>query len=461
MLFVHAKGGVPLEFAIPRLAACAEVHVLALAPPPSASLAKWRSLCAGYADRTADRLRGEALVEEIVTSAKAIGADAVLGFSEYVLMAVTYAAERLGLDGPGPGALASRDKRLMRERWAAGGVPVPAFRRVASAEDTVAAVRELTPPLLLKPAWGAGSIGQAVISTEADVGPAWRAVETALHELDGYGVGECYVPACASHLLVEEIIRGTTVGWYDRDGYGDYLSVEGIVANGCFRPIAITGRIPTIAPFTELSSHAPCVLAEPLQRKVEDVARRAVDALSLRTCGTHTEIKLCAGGELIVIESAARFGGSAITQVVETVFGVDLVTMLARQLLGERVEYPDRMLVAGTGAAAEMSLIGTDAAGRPWRTPRIWDASAAGLDQLVSPGSTVTAVPGFTVADGTPIPAYDPSRGIANCAGMMFLTAPDAAQLLADTYSVLDGLEHRLAVVATPEEATRPGGTGR
>jgi biotin carboxylase len=376
-------------------------------------------------------------------------ADAVMGFSEYVLLAVTHAAQRLGLTGPGPGALTSRDKRLMRQRWGATGVAVPAFRRVDSEDDLVAAVRELKPPLLLKPAWGAGSVGQAVIAGESDVRPAWQAVEAALLELDRYGVGECYIAGYAGHLLVEEIIRGTTDGWYDRDGYGDYLSVEGIVAGGDFHPIAVTGRIPTIAPFTELSSHAPCALAEPLQRKVEGVTRRAVDALGLQTCGTHTEIKLCADGGLMVIESAARLGGSAITEVVERVFGVDLVTMLTREILGEHVDYPDRMLVDGTGAAAEMSLIGTDAAGTPWGATQIWDSRTVELDRLVSPRSAVWAVPGFTVADGTPIPAYDPARGIVNCAGMMILIAPDSDQLLADTYAVLNGLERRLTEAAT------------
>ncbi|MEU2247264.1 ATP-grasp domain-containing protein [Streptomyces sp. NPDC019224] len=444
ILFVHARGGVPVEHAIPRLAAVGELHVLAISPLPTVGAEVWRPGCATVREYGDGHPVGEPLVDLIVDEAKQLGADAVIGFSEYVLLAVATAAERLGLPGPGPNTRWSRDKRLMREKWAEAQVPVPAFRRVGSEAGLRAAFAELTAPMLLKPAWGAGSVGQAVLRDEADLGPAWESITGALETLASHGLGEYYETEAPRHLLVEEIIEGGTEGWYEEDGYGDYLSVEGIVARGEFHPLAITGRIPTIPPYTELSSHAPCALREDLQRRVEDVARQAVDALRLETCGTHTEIKLGPDGRLTVIESAARFGGSAITAVVETVHGIDMVTMLARELLGEPVDYPERMPVTAPTAAAEASLIGTDASGNPWSGSPVWDSRTADLGRLVGPRSTVESVRGLTVSDGTRIPAYDAARGITNCAGMLFLTAPDNTQLLFDLYSVLNGMERRL-----------------
>jgi biotin carboxylase len=441
ILFVHAKGGVPLDHGIPRMAAHGEVHMLALAPPPDGA---WRDHCARVIGAWSTNPRGEDLVELIAATAGETDADAVVGFSEYVLLAASLAADRLGLPGPGPHVRLSRDKRLMRERWAHAGLPVPAFRRVGGEADLRAAFRELSPPLLLKPAWGAGSVGQRVLYTEADVAPAWRAITGGLAELAGYGLGEYYETEAPRQLLVEEIITGSVEGWYDDGRFGDYLSVEGIVAAGEFHPIAITGRIPTIPPFTELSSHAPTALDTDAQRRVEALARSAVDALDLDTCGTHTEIKLCKDGTAVLIESAARFGGSAITGVVERVFGVDMVGMLTRQLLGEPVDYPARMLTTGTSAAAELSLIGTDAAGTPWDSSPVWDSRTANLSSLVSPGSTISHVTGMTAPDGTVVPRYEEARGITNCIGMLFLTAPDRHQLLDDTYAVLNGLERRL-----------------
>ncbi|MBA2695036.1 MAG: ATP-grasp domain-containing protein [Actinobacteria bacterium] len=449
ILFVHAKGGVPLDHAIPRMAAHGELHMLAVAAPPDDA---WRGHCAQVIEAWSANPRGEDLVELIVATAKEVGADAVIGFSEYVLLAVSLAAGRLGLPGPGDTVRLSRDKRLMRERWVQTGVPIPAFRRVGSEADLLAAFHELAPPVLLKPAWGAGSVGQRVLHAEADVAPAWQAITGGLAELAGCGLGEYYETGAPRQLLIEEIIAGSVRGWYDEPGLGDYLSVEGIVAAGEFHPIAITGRIPTIPPFTELSSHAPTALDETAQRRIEALAKKAVDALDLDTCGTHTEIKLCQDGTAMLIESAARFGGSAITGVVESVFGVDMVGMLTRQLLGEPVDYPEQMLTTASSAAAEMSLIGTDAAGRPWQSAPVWDSRTANLASLVSPGSTITHVTGMTAPDGTVVPRYDEARGITNCIGMLFLTALDRHQMLSDIYAVLNGLERRLveAMADTP-----------
>jgi biotin carboxylase len=454
ILFAYARGGAPVDYAFPRIAACGELHVLALTPLPMATMSQWGPCCASIVDRSAERLRGEMLVDALIDRAKAIGADALMCLSEFAVLAVARAADRLCLPGADSGAARrSRDKRLMRETWREAGVPIPAFRRVDSAGSLRRAFTELRPPLLLKPAWGAGSIGQLVLHEESDVTPAWQTVSEALRKADGAGYGELYEAGADSSLLVEEIVNGATDGWYQQPGYGDYLSVEGIVAAGTYHPICITARIPTIPPFTELSNNAPCVLPEPLQRRIEQVACRSVSSLSLGTCGTHTEIKLAANGELYVIESAARFGGCMVVREIETVFGLDPIAMLTRQLLGEHVSYPPRMLVEGHRAAASLALIPTDAAGRPWTTTPVWDSQAIQWDRLISPGSTIETVKGLTVPDGTRIPPYDPSAGAGNWAGIFFVTASDADVLLADCHSVLNGLEGALGDVTE----RRPG----
>ncbi|MGT2532664.1 hypothetical protein ACU4GG_40585 [Streptomyces nojiriensis] len=46
ILFVHAKGGPPLEYAVPRIVAHAEVHVLALASLPRTTESVWLPGCA-------------------------------------------------------------------------------------------------------------------------------------------------------------------------------------------------------------------------------------------------------------------------------------------------------------------------------------------------------------------------------------------------------------------------------
>ncbi|MFY1587089.1 ATP-grasp domain-containing protein [Micromonospora sp. WMMD734] len=452
ILFVHGRAGTPLQYALPRVAARAELHVLAISPLPTGGAEAWRPACASIVEAWQDRPRGEDLVELIMRHAKHVGADAVLCLSEYLVLAGAVAAERLGLRGPGSGAARrARDKRLMRASWRRDGVPIPRFLPVEDEADVRWAVRELTPPLLLKPAWGSGSIGQMVVRSEADAPAAFAALTASLRRNDDFGLVEWYEPDAARNLLVEEIISGTTEGWYgDEDArrrYGDYVSIEGIVSDGTYHPLCVTARMPTIPPFTELSSNAPCVLPEPLQRRIEEVARAAVDALGLENCGTHTEIKLCADGSLAVVETAARFGGSVIARVVEHVFGLDMVDMLVRQLLGEPVDYPERMLTRGRGAAATLAWLPADASGRPWTSEPVWRPEATQLEALLSPGSTIETVPELTAPAGSTVPRYDPAAGARNCFGRFFVTAVDPETLITDLYAVTNGLERALGTV--------------
>ncbi|MGH3860766.1 ATP-grasp domain-containing protein [Actinokineospora sp.] len=429
---------------MPKMAQCGDVHVLALSPMPERTEHLWGPHVTGRTDAF-DRVEGDQLVDLIVSHAKEVNADAVFALSEYAVLAVAYAAERLGLVGAGPNVAKSRDKRLMREVWEHAGVPSPRFRRVASEDELRAAVDELTLPVLLKSALGAGSIGQLVIEHADEVADAWAQASAAVASAVQVGIGELHDRRPERHFLVEEIIKGSIRTWFDEDsGYGDYLSVEGIVARGVYHPIAITTRIPTIPPFTELSNLAPCSLPEPLQRKVEAVAKAAVDALGLDTCGTHTELKLADNGEVFLIESAARLGGVMVIKEIENVFGYDMVGMLLREMLGEQVDYPERMLLSGSAAAGSLSIIATDDAGTPWQRLPVWDFDAVDWSAILSEGSSIEAVAGLSIPNGTPMPKYDVAGGSTNYAGIFFLQARDAETLVRDSHSVLNNLEAAL-----------------
>lgn len=442
ILYLYVRGGAPLEYAFPRIAACGELHVLALSPMPEAGEDDWRPACTSITERRTD-LRGDALVEYVAEFARELGADAILTLSEFAVLMVSRVAAKLGLRGAGPNLVKARDKRLMREAWDAAGSPIPAFRRVTSEDDLREALETLRPPMLLKPAWGAGSVAQLVLNRPEEAGPAWAEVAQALHKGSEVGMNELYQSGTDGDLLVEEIIDSTTEGWYPDAGYGDYVSVEGIVAGGVYHPLCITGRLPSIPPFTEVASTAPCALPTELQRQLEAVSRQAVDALGLDTCGTHTELKLTTDGPKL-IETGARFGGVLITEEIETVYGLDVIGMLTRQLLGEEVEYPSRMLVEGTRAAASVAVIATDSAGNPWQTTPLWNPGAVDWSRILSQGSTIEESKAFAMPTCQPVPPYDQSGGSRNWLGVFLVTANDAETLRRDCNAVLNGLEAAL-----------------
>ncbi|MGW6834701.1 ATP-grasp domain-containing protein [Streptomyces sp. NPDC054949] len=456
ILFVYAKGGPPLEYAIPRIAAHADVHVLALAPLPRTTESVWLPACASIT--SVQPREGVELVDLICSHARRVGAAAVLTLSEYAVVAVAHASLRLGLRGAGERVAGARDKRLMRRIWRDAGVPVPGFTEVHTPEDIATAFEELTPPLLLKAAWSAGSTAHLTVWNEEQAEEAWKTGRSVMEASSAQGYAELHAAdEGVSDFLLEEIVIGEASDWFDEAGWGDYASVEGIVAGGRYHPLCITGRMPTIAPFTERASLAPAALPEALQRRIEEVSRAAVDALGLDTCATHTEIKLGADGAMWLIETAARFGGVMTTRQVETVFGLDMIGMLVRELLGRDVDYPRRMLTEGEGAAGSLVVLAVDPEGRPWSELPTWDFEAVDWPALLAPGSRVELVREHSLPPGSRVPVYEEAGGANSMAALCFLTAESGPELLADCGRILAALPHALG--APSADRPTPGST--
>ncbi|WP_309235525.1 ATP-grasp domain-containing protein [Streptomyces sp. TRM64462] len=455
MLFVYAKGGPPLSYAIARISAHATVHILALAPMPSPDREAWEPHCASVVHVPPGT--EDDVVRLIADRAGAVGADAVMTLSEFAVIAVAEACEKLGLPGAGGGAVAARDKRAMRAAWQAAGVPVPGFVPVHDEADMRAAVDRLDLPVLLKSAWSVGSIAHQVITSEADAVEAWARSVGVIEDSARAGLEELRVPQARGHFLVEELVAGSADDWYGPEsGWGDYVSVEGIVADGRYHPLCITGKLPTIPPFTERASISPTTLPEPAQRRIEELSRAAVNALGLSTCATHTEIKLGPRGQMWVIETAARFGGAMTVPQVESVFGIDMIGMLTRQLLGRTVGYPPRMLTEGHGATASLLIHPVHPDGTPWTPLPVWDFDAVPWHTLLSPGGHIEVVPELSRPNGTPTVPYDAAGGSTSMAALCLVSGADATSVADDCHRIVEALPRLLPLGrGVREETTR------
>ncbi|MFJ4876907.1 acetyl-CoA carboxylase biotin carboxylase subunit family protein [Streptomyces sp. NPDC088745] len=451
VLLVHAKGGPPLGHVLSRTAARAEVHLLALSALPPSVAGAVRGLCATVETPAAPR-RAD-LVSLIVSRARAVGADAVLTFSEYAVVAVADACEVLGLAGAGGAARLARDKRLMRRTWREHGLPQPLFRPVATEEELHRAARELPGPLLLKAAWSAGSTAHQIIRAPHEVSAAWRRSRDVMAESARLGFSELHVESADADFVVEQIVTGTAGDWFDEPGWGDYVSVEGVVAGGTFHPVCLSARMPTVEPFTERAGITPAPLPPDAQERVVELARAAVDALGLRDCGIHTEIKLGAGGEMWLIETAARFGGAMTVPQIEEVFGLDLVGMLVDHLLGRSARWPDRALTAAQarGAAGSLVVLAVDGRGRAWPDRRTWDFPRVAADVPLSRSSELSVVAESSLPDGCPVPVYDPAAGANTMAALCLLSAADARTVLRDFETLVDALPRVLPAARTEE----------
>jgi biotin carboxylase len=452
LLWVVGAGGPPFEYVLPRIARHADIHAF-IATEISARqqtlLSRW---CADVT--TLDPAgRSSGITPAIVEAARRHGVDGVVTFSEFAVIAVAEACQRLGLPGPGPNANLARDKWLMRKRWAEAGLPVPRFAKVENLHDLEVVTQTLTLPILLKSSSRGGGVGQQIIQSSTSLPQALRNVDAALEQASHHGIVEYSTGLNAGHCVAEEIIDSTTDSWYDDTRYGDFLSVEGIVARGIYHPLCITGRLPTLPPFAEIGAVSPCILREDLQRKIEQLAAASVNALGLETCGTHTELKLMSGEQMCLLETAARPGGSTATALAENVFGIDLIGLQTAEALGLPQNYPERMLIDGKGAAASIYLFAADSTGKPWRSDIAFSWQQLNWSELVSPASRVEIIPSQMVSSGTVISPYHPGSGALNYAGSVLLHSPDPETLLVDSYRLIDNLEEALL-------ARQPGARG-
>ncbi|MEV6759021.1 ATP-grasp domain-containing protein [Streptomyces sp. NPDC051214] len=454
VLLVHAKGGPPLGHVLTRTAARAEVHLLALSALPPAVADTAEQVCASVVT-PADAHRAD-LVSLIVSRAEAVGAAAVLTFSEYAVVAVAEACQVLGLAGAGSAAALARDKRLMRRTWREHGLPQPEFRPVATESDLHEAARELPFPLLLKAAWSAGSTAHQIIRTPHEASAAWHRSREVMAESAQLGYAELHVAEADADFVVEQIVSGTASDWFDEPGWGDYVSVEGVVAHGVFHPVCLSGRMPTVEPFTERAGITPALLSQDAQDRIVALARASVDALGLRDCGTHTEIKLGADGRMWLIETAARFGGAMTVPQIEEVFGLDLVGMLVDHLIGRPVAWPRHALTPAqaNGAAGSLVVLAVDSQGEAWQDRKVWDFSAVAADVPLSHGSDLSVVAESSLTDGTLVPVYDPAAGANTMAALCLLSATDPSTVLRDFETLVDALP-RVLPAAQPEEIVR------
>jgi biotin carboxylase len=156
-----------------------------------------------------------------------------------------------------------------------------------------------------------GQRGLTLVRDEAELRPA---IEHAVHSSRN------------GQALVEELVEGPEV------------TVNAFSADGEFVPLTVTDRITADPPaFGVALAHV-----WPTEVDVDavvDVARRAVEALGIRSGPTYTQLRIGPDGPK-VMEVAARLGGGHDAELCQAALGVDLNGLALRAALGEPVALP-------------------------------------------------------------------------------------------------------------------------
>jgi len=242
--------------------------------------------------------------------------DGVLTFWENSVCEAARVAAALGLPGNPPEAVdAARSKVRTRELSARLGLPTPKAQRVRSLDELFAAADDVGFPAVVKPEFGASAAGCVKVDDIESLLTVYKLVRTVVTpEQDE-------IFRAGSDLLLEQYLDGVE------------FDVDLILQDGECVFSSVSQNWPTAKPsFQETGLHLPPDHNKKAVAGLVDLSVRTVQAFGFRCGVLHVEGKCTSRGPR-VIEVNARMGGTRIHQMVEAVWGVDLIEAQLRSSL--------------------------------------------------------------------------------------------------------------------------------
>jgi len=234
--------------------------------------------------------------------------DGILTTSDYPVRVVAYVSEELGLPAMSQKvAEVCTDKYQQRLLFKQNGINTPFFLQCATNSD-LSLLKDY--PYIVKPVDSSASRGVERVNSQEQL---HKAVET----------------ACGLSRSGKAIVEGF-IG-------GKEFSVETLTQSGVTHIIQITEKLTRgeeLGFFVEDTHIEPARISEAEAGSIRNEVLKAVKAVGVDNCPTHTEIKLW-NGKPYIIEMACRLGGDYITSdLVPLSTGVSMMENLIRLSLG-------------------------------------------------------------------------------------------------------------------------------
>ncbi|MFC5143104.1 ATP-grasp domain-containing protein [Streptomyces aureoversilis] len=277
-----------------------------------------RSAVEGAEDVVEQHFLGHALVDSYdswaadraaETAARSFGVGLVASTSEDDVIRAARLRERLGLPGQHTAsALAYRDKAVMKRLARDAGLTVPAFAPVDDAMDLLDFIDAHGYPLVVKPRFGAGAEGVAMLHAAEDLDAFLDSAGTAADSEE---------PFLPGRWMAEAFVRAP------------FFHVDGIMRDGavvhCW-PSRYSGGI--AEHLKDATGFSSALLAPDDERTplLTEFAAAVIAALprTEQTTAFHLEAWIGDDGRPVLCEIACRAGGVLIADAYERAFGVHL-----------------------------------------------------------------------------------------------------------------------------------------
>lgn len=278
-----------------------------------------------YADRwiLADLSRPAACVEAVrafCTQHPDWRPDGALTYWEDSVLLAARVGEELGwICTPHAVASLARNKLLFREFCRANRIPAPGFARIHGGAPEE--IEGLKFPLVLKPAFGAGS-----------------AFVTRVDNREEYERAVAYIRAEISERVESALADGLEI-MAEEYLTGEEVDIDIIVQNGRFKFASISDNNETREPFfVETGQNIPSRLPEKARAALLDMAAEVLEKMGVRDSCVHFEARIERGDKgddrPFPIEVNLRMGGDEVYSFVKAAWGYDLVVNAARVALG-------------------------------------------------------------------------------------------------------------------------------
>ncbi len=235
--------------------------------------------------------------------------DAVISFTENGLLTASAMAKKLRANAntlfP---VVHTKDKTRMRALLQQNPILALPFKHCVTVEDALDFLQK-NGASILKPMYGAGSIGVCKVTREQDVKNYFND-----YEFDT--------------VLIEKFVEG------------EEYSIESLTYEGKHLVCAITQKMTTGVPhFVELGHILPATLEKKIETKIRETVELFLNLVQQQDGPAHTEVKVD-DGKVYIIESQTRVGGDQITTLFELASGINLFEETYKLLLDDEYQLP-------------------------------------------------------------------------------------------------------------------------